>query len=168
MKRFITITLAAIALAMMLVSCNKDGDKNTGVGFWQVVSEDATHSGYSTLTHAWYCYDEVGGYSVLFLPKDDKDNWDNYNYAYVDMAESKVGEKHNLSDDLNDDWFFFAGTKTMHIANKAYSGTVTLKVNREKNNVVFSLNGTNEAGERVLIEYAGYASPVENRPYSFL
>lgn len=165
MKRLIAITLAALALAMIFVSCNKDGDKNTGIGFWTVESNDATHSGNASLLHAWYCYDDVGGYSVLFLPKDDKEHWMDYNYAYVDMAESKVGEKHNLSDDLADDWDFWAGTKTMHIANKAYSGTVTLKINREKNNIVFSLNGTNEAGEKVFIEYAGYASPVQERPY---
>lgn len=171
MKRLITIALAAIALAMILVSCNKDGDKNTGLGFWQVESEDANNAGYSNLYHAWYFYEEGRGYSILFLPKDDKDNWSSYDYAYVDMPESKVGSEHNLSDDLSDAeavWAFYAGTKTREVGNKKFEGTVFLSVNREKNNVIFRLNGTGSNGDKVKIDYIGYASPVDSRPYMLL
>ena len=169
MKRFITITLAALALVTALVSCNKDGDKNTGLGFWQVESNDAYVSGYSNLYHAWYCYAEGRGYSVLFLPKDDQPNWANYDYAYIDMPESKCGEEHNLADDLSSDaefWEFCAGTKTLYLGNKSATGSVFLSVNRENNNIIFRLNGTSQYGDKIKIDYVGYASPMGKRPYN--
>lgn len=170
MKRIITITMAALALAMMLVSCNKKGDKNTGLGFWLVESNNASLKGSSNLYHAWYYYDDEGsGYSVLFLPKDDLNHWNDYDYAYVDLAESKVGTEHNLADDLVDGfWSFYSGTKTIHVANKKYTGKVFLSVNREKNNVIFRLDGTSPDGDKVKIDYVGYASPVEERPYPIM
>ena len=177
MKRFITLVLAALALALALVSCNKDGDKNTGLGFWQVDSEDASIKGYSSLYHAWYYHakDEghSEGYSILFLPRDDKDNYNNYDYAYIDIPVSKTGETHNLADNLDDGdevngWQFWAGTKTVHIGNTDYTGTVFVLVNEEKNSITCRLDGTSPQGDKVKIDYVGYASPVESWPYYHL
>ena len=164
MKRFLTLTLAVLALATLSVSCNKDGDKNKGLGFWQVESAEAGHTTYSNLFYAWYYYDaEKDGYEVLFLPKDDLDNVNNYDYAYVDMPKSLCGAEHNLSDNLSTTtWNFFSGTKSFHIANKMLTGKVFLSVSKENNNVIFRLEGTSDFGDKVKIDYVGYASPVDH------
>lgn len=170
----IFVALAVLGLAMVAVSCNKKGDKNTGLGFWQVQSENAEIAGYSSLYHAWYFHSKeegmVEGYSILFLPKDDLNNWENYDYAYIDIPVKKTGETHNLADNLDEGdevfgWQFWAGTKTVHIGNTDYTGTVFVLVNEEKNSITCRLDGTSEHGDKVKIDYVGYASPVEDRPY---
>lgn len=164
--------LAVLGLALGASSCNKDGNKNTGLGFWQVESEDASHSGYSNLYHAWYNIEEKEDYSqcsVLFLPKDDREHWHDYDYAYVTIPSEGLGLNLDLFENLavpaGD---FYAGTKTVHIGNgEASDGTVFLSINRENNNVIFRLNGTKD-GDKIKIDYVGYATPVPDRPFSFL
>lgn len=178
MKKIFTrifVALAVLGLAIGAVSCNKNGDKNTGLGFWQVESEDAELAGYSSLYHAWYFHGKeegfAEGFSILFLPKDDLEHWGTYDYAYIDIPASKTGEIHNLSDNLDEGdedtgFLFWAGTRTIHVGNTDYQGTVFVSVNEEKNSITCRLDGTNEHGDKVKIDYVGYASPVDSRPYN--
>lgn len=170
----IFVALAVLGLAMGAVSCNKKGDKNTGLGFWQVESNNAEKAGYASLYHAWYFHSKeegkAEGYNILFLPKDDKDHYGDYDYAYINIPVKKTGETHNLADNLDDGdevngWQFWAGTKTVHIGNTDYTGTVFVLVNEEKNSITCRLDGTSEHGDKVKIDYLGYASPVESSPF---
>ena len=163
---------AVAAVAAIAVSCNKDGNKNTGLGFWQVESENSSHEGYSNLYHAWFYVSEEEDCrecSVLFLPKDDREHWLDYDYAYVTLPLEELGKDLNLEDEITiPSGEFYAGTKTVHLGDKqADKGTVFLSVNRENNNVIFRLNGTKD-GDKIKIDYVGYATPVPDRPFSFL
>ena len=174
MKKIFTRILMVLGLAIGAISCNKKGDKNTGLGFWQVESENADMAGYASLYHAWYYHakDEgrPEGFSILFLPKDDLEHWGTYDYAYIDIPVSKTGEIHNLADNLDDGGesdgrMFWAGTKTIHVGNTDFNGTVFVSVNEEKNSITCRLDGTNDHGDKVKIDYVGYASPVDDPPY---
>ena len=161
MKRFITIALVAIALAAMLVSCNKDNNKNTGVGFWKVESTNAEKSGSSSIYHAWYYYDqEKDGFDVFFSDENDFSNRANSNWAYVDLAKEFCGEEHSLTEDLDSEsWVFYVETKTSgsYTDVEFTEGTVFLNVDMKKNSVILRLNGTSTQGDKVKIDYVGSA-----------
>ena len=168
MKRFFTIAFAAIALAMLLVSCNKDNKKNLGLGFWEVESEDAEKAGSSSLFHAWYYYsEEDGGYDICFSDNDDFENRLNSNWALVDLHKSFCGEEHSLTENLDMDsgiWNFYGGTKTYtRFDDRIFTeGTIFLDVNMENNSIVFRLNGTTISGAKIKIEYVGSAKRMDN------
>lgn len=165
MKRFITITLAAIALAMLFVSCNKDNKKNTGLGFWKVESDNAELAGSSTLYHAWYFYEDIEeGFDICFSDEDVYSDRYNSNWVYVDLDKSFCGEEHSLTENLNtEDWAFYGGTKSgLDFNNEDFSeGTIFLNVNLENNSIVFRLNGTTKSGDKIKIDYAGSAKRMD-------
>ena len=168
MKKIVTrifVVLAVLGLAAGVVSCNKNNKKDTGVGFWKVESDNAEEEGYSSLYHAWYFYSEDrDAYEICFSDKDVYANRHNSNWAYVDLAEFFCGVEHSLTEDLNVEgkWNFYGGTRSLKFFNKKFSdGTIYLKVDLEKNSVVFRLNGTTEAGAKIKIDYVGSAKRMD-------
>lgn len=180
MKRLFTIALAAMALATFLVSCKKDKKSEEEgdfvLGYWEVTSEDASLRGRADLCYAWYQYyyneiEEAGIYSILFLPKNDIDNWKNYDYAYLCLPLSMEGKNLNLTDDLNEpfkeDFTFFAGTKTIFIGNQQYIGTMSLNVDRMDDIIIFKLDGISANGDKVKIEFTGLATAMNTPPFDY-
>ena len=186
MKKF--LCFLSVSLMVLAVSCKKDenkagepgteGSEPTVLGFWKVESENASISGNSDLCYAWYNYyysefDELGIYSILFLPNNDKDNWKNYDYAYLCLPISLEGKELNLANDLIDpedddrDFTFYAGTKTIYIGNQAYTGTMSLNVDMSENTVIFKLDGISPDGDKVKIEYSGHATPTDTAPFYY-
>ena len=155
-----------MALATLLVSCNKDNEKSMGLGFWNVESEDDSYVGYSNLYHAWYYFDEQKeGFDICFSDKGNFSNRSKSQWAYVDLAKSFCGVEHSLTENLDsDNWGFYGATKTSEIFyDISFSeGTVFLNVDMEANSIVFRLNGTTERGNKIKIDYVGSAKRMDD------